>query len=124
MVSATAAAAGRLVAGGYTVIYDGVVGPWLVDAFGRAAGLIRLHYALLLPPKHVCLHRVGSRIGHGFTELDAARHMYAEFASAEIDSRHVVTNQGDATALAMQLQRLMMDESILRLIERQPAGPR
>jgi len=52
-----------------------VIGPWFVDDFGRAAGLTRLHYALLLPPEQLCLHRVESRVGHGFTELDAARHM-------------------------------------------------
>lgn len=51
VVSAAAAAAGRLAAGGYTVVYDGVVGPWFLDVFGRAAGVPRLHYAVLLPPE-------------------------------------------------------------------------
>ena len=122
VVSAAAAAAGRLAAGGYTVVYDGVIGPWFVDAFGRAAGLTCLHYALLLPPERLCVHRVESRVGHGFTDLDAARHMYAEFASAAIDSRHVITSSGDAAALAMHLQRLMIDGSLMRPIEPQPAG--
>ena len=124
VVSAAAAAAGRLAAGGYTVIYDGVIGPWLVDAFGRAAGVTRLHYALLLPPEQVCLHRVASRVGHGFTDLDAAQHMYAEFAGAQIDSRHVVTSSSDAATSVLHLQRLIIEGSIIRLIEEQPAGPR
>lgn len=46
-----------------------VIGPWFVDAFDRAAGLTRLHYALLLPPEQLCLQRVESRVGHGFTDL-------------------------------------------------------
>ncbi len=123
-VSAAAAAAGLLVTGGYTVVYDGVVGPWMVDLFGRAAGLTRLHYALLLPPEQLCLHRVESRIGHGFTDLDAARHMYAEFANAEIDSRHVLTSPGDATTLAAHLQQLVQEGSILRPIDPESAHHR
>ncbi len=114
--SAAASAAGRLVAGGYTVVYDGVLGPWMVDVFGRAAGLTRLHYALLLPAEQLCLDRVESRVGHGFSDLDAARHMYAEFANAEIDSRHVLTSPGDATTLAAQVQQLVQQGSILRPI--------
>ena len=106
VVGAAAAAAGRLAAGGYTVVYDGVIGPWFVDVFGRAAGVTRLHYVLLLPPEELCLHRIQSRIGHGFIDLDAARHMYAEFADAKIDQRHVVTNPEEANALAVHLHYL------------------
>ena len=57
VIGAAAAAAGRLAGGGYTVIYDGVVGPSFLDAFGQATGLPRLHYAVLLPPERVCLDR-------------------------------------------------------------------
>jgi predicted ATPase len=35
VLSAAAAAAGRLAGGGYTVVYDGVVGPWFLETFGR-----------------------------------------------------------------------------------------
>ncbi len=63
VTEADAAAAGRLAAGGYTVVYDGVIGPWFVDVFGCAAGVTRLHYALLLPPEQLCLHRVESSSG-------------------------------------------------------------
>lgn len=97
VIAAAAAAAGRLAAGGYTVIYDGVIGPWFLDAFGQATGLPCLHYAILLPPERVCLDRVTSRVGHGFTDLDAAAHMYAEFAQAGIDNRHVITGSSYLT---------------------------
>jgi len=91
VVEAAAAAAGRLTVGGYTVVYDGVIGPWFLEAFGEAAALDCLHYVLLLPPERDCIERVRSRVGHGFTDLDAARHMSREFANANIDPRHVVT---------------------------------
>ncbi|WP_331371054.1 hypothetical protein [Blastococcus saxobsidens] len=124
VVSAAAAAAGRLAAGGYTVVYDGVIGPWFVDVFGQTAGVTRLHYALLLPPEQLCLHRVQSRVGHGFTDLDAARHMYAEFANAEIDRRHVIANSDEANTLAIHLQQLVRDGSIMRPVAPPPGCPR
>jgi energy-coupling factor transporter ATP-binding protein EcfA2 len=114
VLSAAAAAAGRLAAGGYTVVYDGVIGPWFVDAFGRGTGLTRLHYAVLLPPEHLCLRRVESRVGHGFSDLHAARHMYGEFADARIDNHHVLRSTDDAPTLAAHLRQLMQDGSILR----------
>ena len=50
VVGAAAATAGRLATGGYTVVYDGVIGPWFLDTFGAATGLDSLHYAILRPP--------------------------------------------------------------------------
>ena len=120
VTEAAAAAAGRLAAGGYTVVYDGVIGPWFVDVFGCAAGVTRLHYALLLPPEQLCLHRVESRVGHGFADLAAARHMYSEFASVETNSRHVVTSSDEPTAVARHIQQLVRDRSIVRPIQSQP----
>jgi hypothetical protein len=74
VIAAAAAAAGRFVAGGYTVVYDG---------------------------------RVQSRSGHGFRDLEAAAHMYREFASAPVDRRHVVTGLGGgADDVSDVLQRI------------------
>lgn len=123
VISAAAAAAGRLAAGGYTVVYDGVIGPWFLDDFGQAAGVIGLHYAMLLPPERVCLDRVQSRVGHGFNDLEAARHMYAEFADAEIDHRHVVSSSDEAGALSVHLQRLVQAGSLVRSVEPRREGP-
>jgi hypothetical protein len=48
VVKAAAAAAGRLATGGYTVVYDGVIGPWFLETFGSATGLASLHYVSAL----------------------------------------------------------------------------
>lgn len=48
VTEAAGAAAGRLATGGYTVVYDGVIGPWFLEAFGAAARVPFLHYAILL----------------------------------------------------------------------------
>lgn len=89
VVQAAAAAAGQLAAGGYTVVYDGMVDPCFVPAFIAATGLTRVHYLVLLPPEALCVSRVEARVGHGFTDPDATRHMYQQFTNAEIDQRHL-----------------------------------
>jgi energy-coupling factor transporter ATP-binding protein EcfA2 len=123
VVEAAAAAAGRLAAGGYTVVYDGVIGPWFLDIFGRATGLPRLHYAILLPPEQSCLDRIASRVGHGFTDLDAGAHMYADFARADIDPRHVMTNIDTPAAQAARLHQATLDGSIARLVKTSELPP-
>jgi hypothetical protein len=109
VVDAAAAAAGRLARGGYTVTYDGVIGPWLIDTFVVAAGLGAVHYVVLLPSEPTCVERVRSRVGHGFTDLDATRHMYGEFAGAAVDSRHLIEDADGADVIASRIFRLVQD---------------
>lgn len=100
VTKAAAAASGQL-AGHCTVVYDGVVGPWFLPTFLLASGLEHVHYVVLLPPQAVCVQRVESRAGHGFTDLDAAEHMWREFHQAKVDPRHVLAEdiqEPDATA--------------------------
>jgi predicted ABC-type ATPase len=77
---AAAAATGAFVRGGYETVYDGVLGPWHLDAFLTATGLAELDYAVLLPPVSTCVARIISRVGHGFSDEAAARHMHDQFA--------------------------------------------
>ena len=107
VTGAAAAAVGRFAAGGFVVVYDGVVGPWSLDAFIAATELGSLHYVMLLPPEATCLERVSSRVGHGFTDLDATRHMYRQFAGADIPARHVLRGTEDAQDLASRILGLV-----------------
>lgn len=116
VVGAAAAAAGRLAAGGYTVTYDGVIGPALLERFGSATGLPRLHYVVLLPPRQVCVERVRSRVGHGFTDIDATLHMYGEFAGARIGERHLITGLDSAKVTATSIREQMVAGSFIRTI--------
>jgi cytidylate kinase len=76
---AAAAPTGRFATGGMVTVYDGLLGPWFLPEFARAPGLRSFDYAVLRPPLEVCLQRVSTRDGHGFTDLDATRHMYDQF---------------------------------------------
>ncbi len=51
----------------------------------------------------LCLERVRSRADHGFRDLEAARHIYKEFADAEVARRHVVNSTEDLPTLASGL---------------------
>jgi energy-coupling factor transporter ATP-binding protein EcfA2 len=95
--TAAAAAGGRFAAGGYTAVHDGVVGPWFLPVFAAATGLPELAYVVLLPAEAECLERVATRTGHGFTDADATRQMYRQFADADLDERHVL-RMGSAPA--------------------------
>lgn len=101
VTKAAASAAGAFAAGGYTTVYDGVVGPWFLPVFAAATGLDRLDYAILLPSLEVCVRRVATRRDHGFTDEAATRKMHGEFARAGVEDRHVLrVPAGDATAVA------------------------
>lgn len=89
-------ATGEFVAGGFAVVYDGVVGPWFVDTFTEMAGVDEVDYAVLLPTVEVCQQRVAARRGHGFTDLPATASMHRQFSEAEIERRHLITEFGQA----------------------------
>lgn len=106
VIEAAAAAAGRL-SRDYTVVYDGIIGPWFLPTFLAATGLSRLSYVVLLPTVDVCLERVATRSGHAFSDAAAARHMHTQFAEASIDARHVITDPGHGPDGAEQIVELI-----------------
>jgi cytidylate kinase len=92
---AAAAATGHYAAGGFTTVYDGVVGPWFLPTFAAATGLERLDYAVLLPAADRCVERVLTRADHRFGDEAATRKMHAEFVAAAVESRHVLLEPPD-----------------------------
>lgn len=112
VIAAAAAATGRL-AGFSDVVYDGVLGPWFLETFSAAAQREDFHYAVLLPPLEVCLKRVSTRRGHGFTDRAAAEHLWHDFDRSDIDRRHVWT---DPRPLAVDIARAIRDRADLGTI--------
>ena len=72
--------------------------PWFLPTFVRATCLADLHYVAMLPPLDVCLERVRSRVGHGFTDPSVTRDMHHQFAAAAIDARHVIKKSASQPA--------------------------
>ncbi len=94
VTKAAASAAGRFVDGGYSTIYDGVLGPWFLPTFTHATGVERLDYVILLPPVETCIERVRTRTDHGFSDEAATRRMHAQFVAAAMPDRHVIHEAG------------------------------
>ena len=113
VVRAAAAAAGRFAVGGYTTVYDGVLGPWFLAPFTHATGLTRLHYAVLMPSVECCVERVAVRRDHGFTDDAATRKMHHEFTRADVDARYVfVDPPDDPTDVAAEVLARFADGSL------------
>jgi cytidylate kinase len=104
VMRAGGAAAGRYAHGGYTTVYDGVVGPWFLRTFIEATGLDRLHYVVLLPALERCLDRVRTRTNQAFRDEDATRHIHGTFVRADIAPRHVMAEpSNDASVTASEI---------------------
>ena len=111
---AAAAAAGHFAIGGYNTVYDGIVDAWFLPTFAAATGLAAFHYVVLMPSIEQCVTRVATREGHGFTNEAATRDMYEQFALAEIDHRHVLSEPPDQEeAVADLIIAKVGDESLL-----------
>lgn len=121
---AAAAAAGTLARGGYHVIYDGVVGPWILPTFAAATGLPQLNYVVLLPSEQLCVGRVQERLGHEFTDRDATVSMHRQFAEASLARRHVVTDLSDDPEKAADAihRRIADGTSVVDAVPRRPSG--
>jgi cytidylate kinase len=118
VIQAAAAATGRLVTGGYQVVYDGVIGPWFSHTFLAATRLEQMQYAVLLPSLDCCLARVTGRTGHGFTDLAATEQVHRQFADAGIPERHLFSDDSDGPATTAARVRARIGEG--SLVYRQP----
>lgn len=93
MATVTAAAAHYATAG-YVVVWDGVVGPWMLDRIrpelGRAG--CRVHYLILLPERSEAVARVIIR--DGSSDSSGVEVMHDKFASIEGFDRHTIDATG------------------------------
>jgi dephospho-CoA kinase len=119
---AAASTAGQFANGGYTTVYDGVVGPWFLPTFAAATGLDHLDYVMLLPSVETCVQRVASRRDHGFTDEPATRKMHSEFARAEIADRHVLRELADDVGEVEALVQAALSSGRLRYEARAGVG--
>jgi len=98
--------------GGYDVILDGILGPWLLPPFHAACQKERLDlsYAVLRPSLKVALARATSRAGHQLTDPDPVIGLYGAFADLGELEGHVIdssaqTVQQTAEQLATALRQ-------------------
>lgn len=103
--------------GGYTVVVDGIVGPWMLHHF--ASGGIRatvFHYIVLRPAREVTLARAQSRSGPGIlTDEGPILHMWHQFAHlADLES-HVLDTTDQTPEQTLQAVRGAVTSGTFRL---------
>ncbi len=114
VTKAAGRATGEFVVGGFSVVYDGVIGPWFLDTFVTTAGLTEVDYAVLLPTVGVCQQRVEARHGHGFTDVAATASMHRQFSEAGLEQRHLIHDHGQSPSETTDSIRHALSSGTLR----------
>lgn len=78
--------------GGYFVALDGIVGPWLLDAFPKLKQ--PLHYIVLRPPLAAALERCRQRGGDTLTDPGPISALHERFSALEKLENHVIETSG------------------------------
>lgn len=91
VIDALGAAAARYARGGYSVVVEGIVGPWFLDRF-RAEIDGPVHYVVVRPARNAAFARATARPAPRVNDQRAISKMYDEFASVGVYERCVVDN--------------------------------
>lgn len=99
VLTAVCGAAADFARGGYSVVLDGVLGPWFLPTLAKSCPYdeINVDYVILMPSLDRVLANLSGRTGHGFTSAEAAAKMHAEFEGAISDYDRHVFDPGDLT---------------------------
>ena len=97
---------------GYTVIWDGIVGPWFLDRVARrlAARGVALRYLVVRPDRHIALDRVRHR--DGVAETSGAEVMYDQFAALGEFEGHVVEANRPIAEVIDACKTALADDSL------------
>lgn len=94
-MESVAAAAREFAIGGYDVVVDGVIGPWLLEPFLRRAGAeVDLTYVVLRPDEKTTVARAVARGAPELVDEGPVRHMYAQFSGLGRYERYVIDTTG------------------------------
>ncbi|MEU1406678.1 AAA family ATPase [Streptomyces sp. NPDC005728] len=90
--------------GGYDVVLDGILGPWLLDAFRAACGKreLDLSYVVLRPSLEVTLSRASQREDRQLKDVEPIVGLYGAFENLGPLEGHVI----DSTAQSVEETRV------------------
>jgi cytidylate kinase len=103
LVTALGAAAAACAGGGFAVVVEGIVGPWMLEPFQLACP-IPLHYVVLRPSAAVAMARATGRSGEELVDPVPIAAMYDAFADLGEHEADVVDSSDlsvEATAAAV-----------------------
>jgi hypothetical protein len=106
VIRAVGAAAAQYAAGGYDVVVDGIIGPWLlapfVEALGAETGDVR--YAVLRPTRQIAMERALGRTGdRDLVDPVPISAMYDAFERLGPFEDHVFDTSDDDLEVTVQL---------------------
>lgn len=97
VVGVLARAAFGYAAGGYTVVVDGIVGPWFLDSYRevRDETGVPMQYVVLRPDQDTTVLRATTRRGeHALTVPEPVRSLHRQFSGLGELEAHVVDSTG------------------------------
>ena len=112
---AVADAAAAYASGGYSVVVDGIVGPWFLEPFRRAcaAAGVGIAYAVLRPPLDTVIARATTRDEMPIPEEGPIRKMYEEFSDLGAFEHHVIdTSDLDVQATFDEVRQRFVSGSL------------
>ena len=104
VIEAVAAAALIYAKGGYFVVVDGILGPWLLERF-RAAIDVPLHYVVLRPDLRTTLARAQGRNSDGLRETDPIRGLHQQFADLGDLEGHAIDTTAQSVPVTLNAVR-------------------
>jgi chloramphenicol 3-O-phosphotransferase len=113
VMEAIAAAAKAYADGGYLVVLDGVVGPWLLAPF-RGRGL-RLHYVVLRPSLESVLARALGRGRDALVDPEPITELHRQFLDLGPLERHVLDTTDETPAETAEAVRRAVEGGRFRL---------
>ena len=118
VLDAIAAAAFAYAEGGYEVVADGVVGPWMLDHYTRAAAAhpgIPLRYVVLRPALEVTVRRALARSSpDALTDADVVADLWHKFSQLGEHEAHVLdTSSLDLGATVQAVEAAMASPDFL-----------
>jgi 2-phosphoglycerate kinase len=108
VVDAIVAAVAAYARGGYDVVVDGIIGPWFLPPFLKAAAEEQwvLSYVVLRPDLETTLGRARQRADSELKDLDAITGLYGAFADlGELESHVIDTTDLDPAQTAAEVRR-------------------
>ena len=116
VVDAIVAAVAAYVRGGYDVVVDGIIGPWFLPPFPKAAAEEQwvLSYVVLRPELETTLERARQRADDELKDIDAITGLYGAFADLGDLEAHVLdTTHLDPAQTAAEVRRAVAEGAYL-----------
>ncbi len=112
VVRSIGAAVAQYAAGGFDVIVDGIIGPWMLDEFGPSVE--SFSYVVLRPSEAVAMERAQARSAPALVDEGPIAKMYGEFADlAEYEPNVVDSSDLDQSATIDAVEAAIKDRPAL-----------